>query len=119
MRSYSAWNRRPEDRLAATHSALCSCLTLSTGGRPSGWLGPDPPAMPSRLPALCTYPPQGAFPPVALFVATIASTTRPSDSRSAALDFAVGLYEPPCCDDSSRDGPLMFRTPLCTRAAPS
>ena len=39
-------------------------------------------------------PPQGPFPPAALFVAAIVGTTIPSDSRCAALAFAFGLYEP-------------------------
>ena len=38
MRSYSAWKRRPGDRLAAAHSRRWSCRTLSTGLRPPGWL---------------------------------------------------------------------------------
>ena len=45
-------------------------------------------------------------------------TTIPSDSRCAALDFAFGLYEPPCPDDGCADGSLVFRTSPCTRAAP-
>ncbi len=36
----------------------------------------------------------------------------PSDSRCAALDFAFGLYEPPCRDDGCADGSLVFRTSL-------
>ena len=110
MRSYSAWKRRPGCRLAATHSRRWSCRTLSAGVRPRGWLGPDLPAMPSRLPPPPTRPPQGPFPPAALFFAPIAGTTAPSDSRCAALAFAFGLYEPPCRDDGDADGPPVFRT---------
>jgi len=53
-----------------------------------------------------------------LFVATIAGTTIPSDSRCAALDFVFDLYETPCPDTGCADGSLVFRAPPCTRAAP-
>src|SRR5688572_5680358 len=118
MRSYSAWKRRPGDRLAATHSRRRSCRTLSMGTGPRGDLGPVLPAMPSRLPPSPARPPQGPFPPVALFVATIAGTTVPSDSRCAAPDFAFGLYGPPCRDHGRADGSLLFRSNPCSRAAP-
>src|ERR1019366_5201530 len=98
MWPYSAWKRLPGCRLAAAHSRRCSCRTFSRGLGPPGSLGPLLAAIPSRLPAPSTRPPQGPFAPVALFVATIATTTVPSDPRSAALDFAFGLYEPPCRD---------------------
>ena len=55
---------------------------------------------------------------IAFFFATIDSTTAPSDSRCTALDFAIGLYEPPCRDDDCADGSPVFRTVPCTRAAP-
>jgi len=111
IRSTSAWKRLPGCRLAATHSRRCSCRTLSIGSRRSGWLGPDPPAMPSRLPALSTRPPQGPFPPATLFVVAIHGTTTPSDSRCTELAFTFGLYEPPRPDPGRADGPLVFRTP--------
>ncbi len=117
--SYSTWKRRFGDRLAAIHSRRCSRRTLSTGLRRSGWLGPLVAAIPSRLPASSTSTPQGSFAPIALFCATIATTTIPSDSRCAALAFALGLYEPPCRDCGCADGPLVFRTAPCTRAAPT
>jgi hypothetical protein len=41
-----------------------------------------------------------------------------SDSRCAALDFAFGLYEPPCRDTGCAVGPPVFRAAPCTRAAP-
>src|SRR6185503_6872930 len=88
------------------------------GARPPGWLGPDLPAMPSRVLARPTSPPQGSFPPIALFVAMIRGTTTPSDLRCAALDFAVGLYEARCPDRGCADGPLVFRSAPYTRAAP-
>ena len=53
-----------------------------------------------------------------LFVAAIVGTTIPSDSRRAALVFATGLCERRCPDPGRTDGSLMFRPPLCTRAAP-
>jgi hypothetical protein len=56
--------------------------------------------------------------PVALFVATITGTTTPSDARCARHDFAVGLYAPRCPDPGCADGPLVFRSSPCTRAAP-
>src|SRR5687768_16024142 len=74
--------------------------------------------MPLRVLAPSTGPPQGPFPPVALFVATIRGTTTPSDARCAALAFAVGLYEPRGPDPGCADGPLVFRSSPCTRAAP-
>jgi len=41
-----------------------------------------------------------------------------SDVRCAALDFALGLYEPPCRDGGGADGDsLVFRDDPCTRAA--
>src|SRR5262245_16060781 len=113
MRSYSAWKRRSGDRLAAPPSRSWSCRTCSLG-----WLGRVAPTMPSRLPPPSARLPQGPFPPVALFVATIDGTTVPSDSRCAALDFAFGLYEAPCRDDGNADGSLVFRAEPCTRAAP-
>src|SRR5262245_12212073 len=74
--------------------------------------------MPSRLPPRLPYPPQGPFPPGALFFTPIPGTTIPSDSRCATPDFAFGLYGPPCRDDGRADGPLVFRAPPSTRAAP-
>src|SRR5258708_19847858 len=74
--------------------------------------------MPSRVLALPTLPPQGPFAPPALFVAGLVTTVVPSDSRCAALAFAVGLYEPRCRDNGCADGPLVFRSSPCTRAAP-
>src|SRR3972149_5217709 len=118
IRSISAWKRLPGCRLAAAHSRRCSCRTLSIDSRRSGELGPDPPAMPPRLPAPSTRPPQGSFPPVTLFVVAIDGTTTPSDSRCTELDFTFGLYEPPRPDSGRADGPLGFRTPPWTRAAP-
>src|SRR5438132_12317596 len=114
MRSYSAWKRRSADRLAASHSRPWSCRTCSLG-----WLGRVASTMPSRLPPPSARLPQGPFPPATLFVVAIDGTTIPSDSRCAALDFALGLYEAPCRDDGDADGSLVFRTAPCTRAAPS
>src|SRR5919204_3177661 len=73
--------------------------------------------MPSRVLASPTLPPQGPFAPRALFVARLVTTTVPSDSRCAALDFASGLYEPRCPDLGCTDGPLVFRSSPCPRAA--
>jgi len=53
-----------------------------------------------------------------LFATPIPGTTAPSDSRCATLDFAVGLYETSCPDKGRADGPLVFRAPPSTRAAP-
>ncbi len=125
MWSYSAWKRLPGARLAAHHSRRCSCCTLSRGLRPPGSLGPVLPAIPLRLPAPPTRPPQGPFPPAAFFFTTfvrsarakLSSTTVPSDSRCAAHDFAFGLYVPPCPDEGCADGSLVFRASPCTRAA--
>src|SRR5712691_6293553 len=118
MRSNSAWKRRPGCRLAALQSRRCNWRTLSTDSRPSGWLEPVEPVMPSRVLALPTLPTQGPFAPPALFVAGLLTTSVPSDARCAALAFAVGLYEPRCRDDGRADGPLVFRSAPCTRAAP-
>ena len=74
--------------------------------------------MPSRLPPSPTRPPQGPFPPVALFVATISGTTVPSDSHRAVPDFTIGLYGPPRRDHGRADGSLLFRPDPCSRAAP-
>jgi len=41
----------------------------------------------------------------------------PSDARCPALAFADGLYEPRCPDLGWTDGPLVFRSPPCPRAA--
>jgi len=73
--------------------------------------------MPSRVLAPPTLPPQGPFAPRAFFVARLGTTTVPSDSRCAALDFAGGLYEPRCPDPGCADGSLVFRTAPCPRAA--
>jgi hypothetical protein len=73
--------------------------------------------MPSHVLARPTLPPQGPFAPRALFVARLVTTTVPSDSRCAALDFAGGLYEPRCPDLGCADGPLVFRSTPCPRAA--
>ena len=86
--------------------------------RPPGWLEPVLPVMPSRVLARPTLPPQGPFAPPALFVAGLVTTTVPSDSRCAALVFAGGLYEPRCPDSGRADGPLVFRSAPCPRAAP-
>ena len=56
--------------------------------------------------------------PLALFVARLDATTIPSDARCARLAFAVGLYESRCPDPGGADGPLVFRSSPCTRAAP-
>src|SRR5437763_17203324 len=74
--------------------------------------------MPSHFPSPLTRPPQGPFPPDALFFTSIAGTTIPSDFRCTALDFAFGLYEPPCRDNDCADGSPVFRTSPSTRAAP-
>src|SRR3990172_5133836 len=74
--------------------------------------------MPSHDPSVRARPKQGPFPPATLFVVAIDSTTTPSDSRCAGLDFAFGLYETPCRDGGPADGPLSFRTSPWTRAAP-
>src|SRR5258708_7795455 len=118
MRSNNALKRRPGCRLAVLHSRRCNWRTLSRDLRLSGWLEPVAPVMPSRVLALPTLPPQGPFAPPALFVAGLVTTVVPSDSRCAALAFAVGLYEPRCRDNGCADGPLVFRSSPCTRAAP-
>src|SRR6185312_11127618 len=102
MRSYNAWNRRPGWRLAVNHSTRWSCLTLSTGFRPSGLLDPVLPVMPSRLLPPHTLSPQGTLPPAALCRTTFVregfpslfGTMIPSDFRWTTLDFTFGLYEP-------------------------
>src|ERR1700716_1197255 len=76
------------------------------------------PVMPLRVLALPTLPPQGPFAPPALFVAGLLTTTVPSDSRCAALAFADGLYEPRGPDSRGDDGPLVFFSSPCPRAAP-
>src|SRR5436190_23505160 len=58
--------------------------------------------MPSRVPPPTAPSPQGSFPPVALFVAAIAGTTIPSDSRCARCDLAIGLYASLCPDVGPR-----------------
>src|SRR6266853_4213364 len=126
MWSYRAWKRLPGARLAAAHSCRCSCRTLSRGASPPGSLAPVLPGIPSCLPAPSARSPQGPFPPAALFVTafvpvlnrTVCGTSIPSDSRCTALDFAVGLYEPPRPDTGGADGSLVFRTSPDTRAAP-
>jgi hypothetical protein len=75
--------------------------------------------MPLRVLARPTLPPQGPFAPPALFVADLNTTTVPSDSRCAALVFAVGLYESRRPDTGCADGLLVFRSTPCTRAASS
>src|SRR5688572_10527674 len=116
MRSYSTWKRRPGCCLAAFQSRRCNWRTLSVDSRPPGWL--DLAVMPSRVLAWPTLPPQGPFAPRALFVARLDTTTVPSDSRCAALAFAGGLYEPRGPDPGCADGPLVFRSAPCPRAAP-
>src|SRR5437867_9245941 len=118
LRSINAWKRRPGCRLAALQSRRCNWRTLSTDLRPSGWLEPVLPVMPLRVLARPTLPPQGPFAPPALFVASLVTTTVPSDSRCAALAFADGLYEPRCPDSGRADGSLVFRSAPCPRAAP-
>src|SRR5579864_1990393 len=86
--------------------------------RPPGELEPGLPVMPSRVLARPTLLPQGPFAPLALFAASLVTTTIPSDSRCAALAFADGLYESRCRDDGRADGPLVFRPSPCSRAAP-
>src|SRR5438477_10586291 len=105
MRSYSAWKRRSGDRLAASQSRSWSCRTCSLG-----WLGRVASTMPSRLPPPSARLPQGPFPPSTLFVVAISGTTIPSDSRCAALDLALGLYEAPRRDDDHADGSPVART---------
>lgn len=74
--------------------------------------------MPSPVPAPRARPKQGSFPPTALCSATLTGTMTPSDSRCAALDFTIGLYEPPCPDQGRADGPLLSPVEPCVRAAP-
>src|SRR3989442_68070 len=106
MRSINGWKRRPGCRLAALQSRRCNWRTWSMDSRPSGWLEPVLPVMPLRVLARPTLPPQGPLAPLALFVASLVTTTVPSDSRCAALVFAGGLYEPRCPDSGRADGPL-------------
>jgi hypothetical protein len=54
---------------------------FSTRLSPPGLLGPVAPAIPSRLPASTTQPPQGPFPPAALFVAAFVSRSSRSGLR--------------------------------------
>src|SRR5580704_535687 len=117
MRSINAWKRRPGCCLAVLQSRRRNWRTLSGDSRPPGWLEPVLPVMPSRVLARPTLPPQGPFAPLALFVASLVTTTVPSDSRCAALGFADGLYEPRCPDPGCADGPLVFRSTPCPRAA--
>src|SRR2546430_4368251 len=93
---------RPQPPLELSH--------FSMGSRPRGKLGPVLPAMPSRLPPPTAPSPQGSFPPVAFFVATLNGTTIPSASRCTSLDFAFGLFEPPFPAVGCTAGPLLFRT---------
>src|SRR5688572_10127756 len=74
--------------------------------------------MPSPLPPAEATPPQGPFPPAALFVATLVGTTTPSDSRCAPPAFALGLYGRSSPDVGCADGSLVFRTTPSARAAP-
>ena len=94
--------------------ALCP-VAAAPGG---SWAGSSVRPCPRAYLLLRHDSPQGPFPPVALFVAAILGTTTPSDFRCAALDFAFGLYEPPCRDNGRADGSLVFRTSPSTRAAP-
>src|SRR5438045_960884 len=64
----------------------------------------------SRVLAPSTGPPQGPFPPAALFVAAIRGTTTPSDARCRALTFTIGLYEARDPDDDP--GSRASRVPL-------
>lgn len=112
-----AWKRRPGCRLAVLQSRRCNWRTLSADSRPPGWLEPVVPVMPSRVLARPTLPPQGPFAPRALFVARLLTTTVPSDSRCAAVDFTVGLYEARWPDPTCADGSLVFRSAPCPRAA--
>src|SRR6266542_7150390 len=75
--------------------------------------------MPLRVLAPPTLPPQGPFAPLAVFVASLVTTTVPSDSRCATLAFAGGLYETRRPDPGCADGPLVFHPSPYTRAAPS
>src|SRR5258708_3236027 len=118
MRSISAWKRRPGCCLAVLHSRRCNWRTLAKDGRPSGWLEPVVPVMPSRVLPLPTLPPQGPFAPLALFVARLDTTMVPSDARCASLAFTVGLYEPRCPDPVCTDGPLVFRSSPCPPPPP-
>lgn len=94
--------------------------------RPTGVDRPVKPANPSRLPSSTTPATAGTLPSSRVMPHDLRahphkadnSTTIPSDSRSAAPDFVLDLYEPPCRGNGNRDGPLEFHTPLCTRAAP-
>src|SRR5712672_2366786 len=110
MRSISAWKRRPGCRLAALQSRRCNWRTLSRDSRPSGWLEPVEPVMPSRVLALPTLPPQGPLAPLALVVSGLLATIVPSVSRCAALVIADGLYERRCPDSGRADGPVVFRS---------
>src|SRR5580704_15295237 len=74
--------------------------------------------MPWRVLARPTLPPQGPFAPPAFCSTGLVTTTVPSDTRCAALVFAAGLYEPRCPDSDRADGPLVFRSAPCPRAAP-
>lgn len=115
MRSYSAWNRRPGDRLAAAHSRR-RCRTLSIGLRRAGELDPVLPVMPLRLPSSPIRSLSWPFPPTA-FTALVGTMT-PSDFRCAVPPLASGLLVALCRDDGGADGSLVFRNDLCPRAAP-
>lgn len=100
--------------------------TLSSHEGAGGWLEPIVSAMPLPLPASSTWPPQGPFPPAALFCTAFVSTacdalvgtTAPSDSRWAGIGFGTALSGSPRRDDGGADGSLAFRPRPCTRAAP-
>src|SRR5678815_314527 len=117
MRSYSAWNFRLGCCLATSRSRPWRLRTFSSELRPREDLGRFA-SMLLRVPLRSTRPsPQGSFPPVAFFVATIVGTTCPSDFRCAMFAFALGLYEASCRDAGNADGSLVFRADPCTRAA--
>ena len=119
IRSSRAWKRRSGARLAATQRRRCNWRTLSMGECPPGDWNRACRSCPCASLLDHSGPPQGSFPPAALFVAAIRGTTTPSDARCARLAFAVGLYEARCPDPGRADGPLVFRSSPCTRAAPS
>jgi hypothetical protein len=122
---YNAWKRLPGARLAAAQSCLCSCRTLSPQSPASGSLGPVLPAIPSRLPALSMTTagtlPSSRVMPHGLRRFGLRLTVRYYDPLGLplrTLDFALGLYERACPDKGRADGPLVFRSCPCTRAAP-
>ena len=127
MWSYNAWKRLPGARLAAAQSCLCSCRTLSLGSTAVGVVRSGLAGHSLALTRSISMTTAGTLPSsrvmphglrrrgLRLARAVLRSPRTPAAHGSTS---PWAYTSAPCPDKGRADGPLVFRTCPCTRAAP-